>query len=220
MKQPQLGKKVAELRFKKGLTQTELAEQCNLSLRTIQRIEATEVTPRSYTLKVIFKNLEYDYIVEEKKIITKKNGSIKNLLLLILTLVSVTLILVNFLPKNNNKFITQTKNTIIQNQKKLKNWVDYKQIDSVMTLYDDNACILNSKCGKIQIRHQFNRLMNDDFKWIEYNTISINVSEKIAIEKYESLYKFNGKTKTQIGVIEWNLINDKWLIVNDMFRDK
>ena len=60
MKQPQLGKKISELRLAKGLTQTELAEKCNISLRTIQRIESTEVTPRSYTLKLIFKVLDFD----------------------------------------------------------------------------------------------------------------------------------------------------------------
>ena len=60
MKQPQLGKKILDLRLAKGLTQTELAEKCNLSLRTIQRIESTEVTPRSYTLKLIFETLDFD----------------------------------------------------------------------------------------------------------------------------------------------------------------
>lgn len=54
MKQPQLGKMLLELRKAKGLTQEELVEKCNLSVRTIQRIEAGEVTPRSYTLKALF----------------------------------------------------------------------------------------------------------------------------------------------------------------------
>jgi transcriptional regulator with XRE-family HTH domain len=61
MKQPDLGKKILELRQAKGLTQGELADKCNLSLRTIQRIELAEVTPRSYTIKLIFSCLEYDF---------------------------------------------------------------------------------------------------------------------------------------------------------------
>ena len=61
MKQPELGKKIFELRQNKGLTQSELAEKCNLSLRTVQRIESTEVIPRNYTIKLIFSNLDYDY---------------------------------------------------------------------------------------------------------------------------------------------------------------
>lgn len=54
MKQPELGKKIAELRQSQGLTQEELVEKCNLNVRTIQRIEAGEVTPRNYTIKAIF----------------------------------------------------------------------------------------------------------------------------------------------------------------------
>lgn len=60
MKQPHLGRKILELRQEKGLTQEELVEQCNISVRTIQRIEAGEVTPRSYTVKTILDALDYD----------------------------------------------------------------------------------------------------------------------------------------------------------------
>lgn len=60
MKQPELGKKISELRKSKGLTQEELVELCNVSVRTIQRIETGEVTPRSYTVKTILSALDYD----------------------------------------------------------------------------------------------------------------------------------------------------------------
>lgn len=57
MRQPQLGQKIFELRKLKGLTQEELVEQCNINVRTIQRIEAGEVSPRSYTIKTILEVL-------------------------------------------------------------------------------------------------------------------------------------------------------------------
>lgn len=57
IKQPELGKKISEMRKAKGLTQEELVELCNLNVRTIQRIEAGEVTPRSYTIKALFSAL-------------------------------------------------------------------------------------------------------------------------------------------------------------------
>lgn len=60
MKQPELGQKILALRQEKGLTQEELVEQCNISVRTIQRIEAGEVTPRSYTVRTILSALDYD----------------------------------------------------------------------------------------------------------------------------------------------------------------
>src|SRR5690554_3456821 len=60
MKQPELGQKILELRKQKGFTQEELVEQCNINVRTIQRIEAGEVMPRSFTLKTILNVLGED----------------------------------------------------------------------------------------------------------------------------------------------------------------
>ncbi len=60
MKQPELGKKISELRKDKGFTQEELVDKCNISVRTLQRIESGEVTPRSYTVKTILAALDYD----------------------------------------------------------------------------------------------------------------------------------------------------------------
>jgi transcriptional regulator with XRE-family HTH domain len=40
-------------RLLKGLTQKELSERTNISIRSIQRIENAELIPRSYTLKTI-----------------------------------------------------------------------------------------------------------------------------------------------------------------------
>ncbi|MCT4697923.1 MULTISPECIES: helix-turn-helix domain-containing protein [Tenacibaculum] len=73
MKQPELGKRIFQLRKEKGLTQEELVEQCNINVRTIQRIEAGEVNPRSYTLKTILEALGEDF-----KIIDKNNSSKNN----------------------------------------------------------------------------------------------------------------------------------------------
>jgi len=39
------GEKIRDLRIKKGMTQEELAEKTELSVRTIQRIESGEVDP-------------------------------------------------------------------------------------------------------------------------------------------------------------------------------
>jgi len=61
MKQPQLGQRILELRKQKGLTQDELVDLCNINVRTLQRIENGEVTPRSYTVKTILTALDYDF---------------------------------------------------------------------------------------------------------------------------------------------------------------
>ena len=61
MNQPDLGLKVAELRQQKSLTQEQLAEKCEVSTRTIQRIESGDVDPRSYTLHCLSEALEFDF---------------------------------------------------------------------------------------------------------------------------------------------------------------
>ncbi len=53
MKQPELGIKINEIRNQRGITQKELSESCNIDIRTIQRIESGDVTPRVSTLKLI-----------------------------------------------------------------------------------------------------------------------------------------------------------------------
>ncbi|GAA5024972.1 hypothetical protein GCM10011506_09040 [Marivirga lumbricoides] len=78
MRQPKLGKKIAELRKTKRLTQEELVEKCNISIRTIQRIEAGEVSPRDYTVKTILNALDYDWdqVSKEKEENVESNWSL------------------------------------------------------------------------------------------------------------------------------------------------
>lgn len=61
MNQPDLGLKITELRQQKGLTQEKLAEYCEVSSRTIQRIESGEVEPRSFTRNSLSNILEFDF---------------------------------------------------------------------------------------------------------------------------------------------------------------
>jgi len=65
MNQPDLGLKVSELRQQKGLTQEQLAERCEVSSRTIQRIESGEVDPRAYTIQCLSATLEFDFGEED-----------------------------------------------------------------------------------------------------------------------------------------------------------
>lgn len=222
MKQPQLGQKISELRLAKGLTQTELAEKCNISLRTIQRIESTEVTPRSYTLKLIFNILDFDgFSLPNKSSSTKISSKIKVvktiLLLLITSIVSIAIF--KIVSNSKKQATTEVIEILEKNQSAIKQWMNNKQVDSVLTLYSDNACILNSACGKIQIREMMNNIVKNDYKLLEYNSTSINISNTIAVEKYKNTYRYKGKISNQIGITEWHFKDGKWLIVNDIFRD-
>ncbi len=77
MRQPELGKRLTELRQQKSLTQEELVEACNVSVRTIQRIESGEVTPRTSTIKILLTALDADF--ESFKRTLEPNKSTDNL---------------------------------------------------------------------------------------------------------------------------------------------
>jgi uncharacterized Tic20 family protein len=88
MNQPDLGLKVSELRQQKNLTQEQLADYCEVSARTIQRIESGEVEPRSFTRNSLSNILEFDF--------GKDNTGNENLWLALLHLSSVVCIV--FIP--------------------------------------------------------------------------------------------------------------------------
>jgi transcriptional regulator with XRE-family HTH domain len=77
LKQPELGQSILALRQKKKITQEELVELCNISVRTLQRIESGEVTPRDYTIRTILDALDYNIEQVEDSIL--KKSTIKRL---------------------------------------------------------------------------------------------------------------------------------------------
>lgn len=74
------GKRIKELRLKKGMTQEELADKTEVSARTIQRIENGEVDPRAYTLQMIAKALdvEYSVLAEQGSFDSQEDLKLKN----------------------------------------------------------------------------------------------------------------------------------------------
>lgn len=116
MKQPELGKKILELRKQKGFTQEELVEKCNINVRTIQRIEAGDVTPRSFTIKTILEALGVDtksffktpthiegkaYLFEEQKSILRASW-ISGIFLVAFSVIGM--IIETYLLSGNNDF--------------------------------------------------------------------------------------------------------------------
>lgn len=69
MQQPELGRRLTALRKEKNLTQEELVEKSHVSVRTIQRIEAGEVLPRTITVKILLEALGESY----ESFLTKQN---------------------------------------------------------------------------------------------------------------------------------------------------
>ena len=79
LKQPQLGESIVALRQKKKMTQEELVELCNINVRTLQRIESGDVTPRDYTMRAILSALDYDFDRIESSLDKKKSIGLLNI---------------------------------------------------------------------------------------------------------------------------------------------
>ena len=101
-KQPDLGKRISEIRQTKGLTQEELAEQCKISVRTLQRIETGVVTPRAYTVRAIdavlgcgfrqnsFIRLHFELVYPYlKDLLNLKTNTIKRVIILSVAVVAI-----------------------------------------------------------------------------------------------------------------------------------
>lgn len=152
MRQPELGRMIAERRKAKGFTQEELVEKCKLSVRTLQRIEAGEVEPRSYTVKIILEALDFDFsnsdeFSPEVKSYKEKIG-FSSILRISMTIfkqrsaIAILFFLIGgsccyflFIPKHQDKEDVK-KQIELNNEKYVSFYNDY-DIDSVLTLYDE-----------------------------------------------------------------------------------
>jgi len=228
MKQPELGKKIADLRKAKGYTQEELVERCKLSVRTLQRIESGEVEPRSHTIRVIFAALDYKvydsanirfrlFFKQVKELFNLKTNTMKKLSYLTLFVAAIVVILLTVCMDGKAQSETKVRKIITENNVKFKRWFNNGQVDSLLTLYRDDACLVGEGCGKSFVRDYFQYQMSV-FKFEEMNAISISVGDSIAVEKgrwvgsLDSGVKLRGEYLT-----EWRRVNKKkWQIVNDI----
>ncbi len=151
MKQPELGRMIAERRKAKGFTQEELVEKCKLSVRTLQRIEAGEVEPRSYTVKIILEALDFDFsnsdeFFHDVKSYKEKIGHsliLRNSIAFFIkrSTIAILFFLIGgsccyflFIPKHQDKEAVKKQIELI-NEKYVSFYNDC-DIDSVLTLYD------------------------------------------------------------------------------------
>ena len=244
MNQPELGKKIAELRKAKGFTQEELVEKCNLSVRTLQRIESGEVAPRSYTLKLIFTALDSDIHEASKNITGRfaeprfnvsvwpgqfyryvldlfnfKTNPMKKITILAVTF-SVIFLGTFFLCSESKAQKAEKAIKAIEAQQAKSNiWANEGKTDSLMTLYRSDAKVLPYCENKAEIRVMTADAFTKEFKLIDFHTTSISIADSIAVQKYEDTFSLQGATYNQKGMTEWRLTKGKWLIVNDIFMN-
>ena len=227
MKQPELGKKIVDLRKAKGYTQEELVEKCNLSVRTLQRIESGEVVPRSHTIRVIFAALDYkvyDSSNMRLRLILKQVTDLFNLktntmkkLSILTVLIAVTVIaLLSICMDGAAQSEKKVRKMINENNSNTVRWFNTGQVDSLISTYWDDACLLGDGCGKVIIR-EFYKAQMDLIKFEQLQAVSITVADSIAVEKGRWIVSlYSGGTLSGEYLTEWRRRDKKWKIVNDI----
>jgi len=227
MKQPELGRKIADLRKAKGYTQEELVEKCNLSVRTLQRIESGEVVPRSHTIRVIFAALDYKvydssnirlklFFKQVIDLFNLKTNTMKKLSILTVAVAATAIVLLTVCVDSNAQSAKKVRKMINAYSVDVVRWFNTGQIDSLVNTYWDDACVLGEECGKSFIRDQFKAQMGL-FRFEELRAVSISVADSIAVEKGRWTVSTNsGGTLSGEYLSEWRRRDKKWKIIYDV----
>ncbi|AWV98774.1 hypothetical protein DJ013_11550 [Arcticibacterium luteifluviistationis] len=243
MKQPDLGKKILELRLAKGLTQSELADECNVSLRTVQRIEAAEVMPRSYTIKLIFDNLDFDFFNTDKaptksetlkettqnrlasfsekfdntfNLKTKEMKAIVYVTVLCLALAALFFGIAEFRNSGINRVDQASSSDINPN---FVRWFNAGQMDSLGSVYLPDAYIMpidhERIKGRQDIINYYQDLYDMGFRLTSNIPEEILKSDSIAVERGVWTGFNNGEFSGNY-LTQWRLVQGHWYIENSM----
>ncbi|MDF1576108.1 MAG: helix-turn-helix transcriptional regulator [Bacteroidales bacterium] len=228
MKQPELGRKIADLRKAKGYTQEELVEKCNLSVRTLQRIESGEVEPRSHTIRVIFSALDYQvydssnirlrlFFKQVSNVFNLKTNTMKKLSILAMACAAAIFVLLSICVDGNAQSENQVRELITNNNANSIRWFNSGNVDSLLTKYSEGACVLGEGCGTSAIR-DFYRSQMGEFQFESLDITSLHASKSMAVEKGRWMIRL--ESGLRVGgeyLCEWHQRDKKtWLIVNEV----
>lgn len=233
IQQPALGKKIAEFRKAKGLTQEELVEKCNLNVRTLQRIEAGEVTPRISTVKLIFEALEieFDEVVsinpQEKttaadhnfwELFHFKTNPMKKFLILFFPLLSMALMFIVIATRQRTFDDSNVQRSDVTKASALfMKYFNANQMDSLGTLFTKDATFMpageRTIHGRANIVDYYENVYGIGFRLVTDKADFVVISDSIAIERgtWEGT---NNETFTGNYLTQWRLQNGNWFMEN------
>ena len=144
----------------------------------------------------------------------------KKISILAITILSVSFILFSVCSESNAQTPTKVKKVIEESNLNFIRWFNNGQIDSLMTLYRDDACIVAKGCGKAYI-HDHYKAESYRYKFRDLKIISISVGDSIAVEKGRWIINLNsGETFEGEYLAEWRFSSKKWLMVNGISDSK
>lgn len=202
MKQPEFGRKVRKLRTSQGLTQSELAGRCNLALRTVQRIENGETTPRNYTARIILEALGSDSkeFVKEgwidsllnnvKELFNLKHNTMKKVS--VLTLFTVVLFAGIFFTQTSNAQRRATDLTGVWQQVvvdpengEIKSYIPFFKIFNADSTYVHMRAASGNSTSYFNAVGKWEQTSNDTFLEYVEPTPAFNLSKRTEEQKFK-----------------------------------
>jgi len=140
----------------------------------------------------------------------------KKISILSITLIAMAFGLFVICSESNAQKTSKVKNVIDDSNKNFVRWFNAGNMDSLVTLYRDDACLVARGCGK-EFIHNYYLSQSYGYKFKELKTISVTVSDSIAIEKGLWVISLNsGQDLEGEFLTEWRYSGKKWLMVNDI----
>ena len=140
----------------------------------------------------------------------------------ILTVVAfaVSFLLVTITADSEAQTQAKVKKTIEASNSKFVRWFNAGQIDSILTLYKDDACLVGLGCGKTFIREYFTTEATT-YQMKKLNVNDVNVSGTMAVEKGQWMITSNSGEELQGEYLaEWVYADNKWLIQKEVTNVK
>lgn len=150
------GKELKRIRKRKGITQSELAEKCKLTICTIQRIESGAVKPRSSTIRILSDFLEIDFFESShknskprfnsflfrfKELFNLKKIAMKNVMIFSISL--IVLVLISITATKKTDFINSEDYEILGSFSQINNnWFIVKQNNNYGVIDEKNKLII------------------------------------------------------------------------------
>jgi ketosteroid isomerase-like protein len=110
----------------------------------------------------------------------------------------------------------KVKKKIEETNRNFVRWFNNGQLDSVVSIYDKDACLVGNACGENAIRSQYAAQMLSGQKFKSLETLSVTVEKNTAVEKGRFIVDIHSQELSGEFVTEWKYIDKKWRIVSDI----
>ena len=127
----------------------------------------------------------------------------RKLSILSLPVVAAFVVLLTFCTDGFGQSESKARKFIAESNRNLVQWFNNGQVDSILTLYSEDACIVALGCGKTTIGAYYGSQAGN-FKFEVLETTSLNVSKLLAVEKGRWTIRFpDGNTMRGEYLTEW-----------------